>query len=389
MALEAQGLGAAVAPFGIEKEGALRAIEHLGYVQVDTISVIQRAHHHVLWSRVPGYGPEHLHTLQAEDREVFEYWSHAASFLPMRDFRFSRPLMRSFANGQTHWGEPAPEMDRAMRSILTRLRRNGPFQARDVIAEQTVNGGWGSFTKIERRALHELWMQERVMIRSRAGFEKVYDLPERVMPEGVERRLPSAREVAIFRVRQAVRAHGLVREREISHLATAASRREIRAALDFLLRRGEVVEVRVETHPEQPCFGTPEALNAMYSPLPPRVRFLSPFDNLIIQRARLRWLFGFDYQLECYVPALKRRCGYFVLPILVGDTFAGRLDATAERSAGVLRIKTLLLEPSSLDSIFSRAMLDEALHDFAAFNNCTEVRLEPQATKAATALDRS
>jgi uncharacterized protein YcaQ len=324
--------------------------------------------------------------LHAEDRALFEYWSHAASYLPMRDFRYSRPLMRSFATGQMHWADASPELDVAMRRILARLRREGPLQARDVVAEQTVSGGWGSFTKIERRALHELWMQGRVMIRSRVGFEKVFDLSERVLPEGIDRRMPAAREAALFRIRQALRAHGIVREREISHLATAEPRREVRAGLDVLLRRGEIVEVRVEDFPGIACFAEPAAIAAVASPLPPRVSILSPFDNLVIQRARLRWLFGFDYQLECYVPAARRRVGYFVLPILAGDTFVARMDAAAERAAGVLRIKTLLLEPVTGQRLLTRARLQEALQRFASFNGCSDVQFEPEAGRVMKSL---
>ncbi|MGV3530895.1 MAG: winged helix-turn-helix domain-containing protein [Chthoniobacteraceae bacterium] len=380
LALAAQGLGEVHAPFGSGKAGALRAIEHLGYVQVDTISVVQRAHHHVLWSRVPDYQPADLHTLHADDRAVFEYWSHAASYLPMRDFRYSRPLMRSFTRERMHWADPSPEMESAMRCILARIRRDGALQARDVVPEQTVSGGWGSFTKIERRALHELWMQGRVMIASRAGFQKVFDLPERVLPPEVDRRMPTSRELALFRIRQALRAHGIVREREITHLGNADARREVRAALDALLRRREVGEVRIEGHASQLCLVEPASLESAQTPPAPRVRILSPFDNLVIQRKRLLWLFNFDYQLECYVPAAKRRVGYFVLPILFGDSFIGRLDAVADRAAGILRIKTLLFEKGSAPA-YTRHDLEEEFRRFAAFNGCPALDLSPQAAR--------
>jgi uncharacterized protein YcaQ len=302
----------------------------------------------------------------------------------MRDFRYSRPLMRSFRDGRMHWADGSPELDRAMRRILTRLRREGPLQARDVVPEQTVSGGWGSFTKIERRALHELWMQGRVMIRSRVGFEKVFDLPERVLPPELDRRMPTPREAALYRIRQALRAHGIVREREISHLGNGETRRENRAALESLLRRREIVEVHVEGFPSAPCVAEASALEAIQSPITPRARFLSPFDNLVIQRTRLRWLFDFDYQLECYVPAAKRRVGYFVLPILTGDAFAGRLDAVADRAARVLRIKTFLVEPRPTS--LTRALLADELQRFATFNGCTEVQLSAESERVAKTL---
>ena len=381
LALVAQGFGGEDAPFGSGKAGALRAIEHLGYVQVDTISVVQRAHHHVLWSRVPDYQPGDLHRLHAEDHAVFEYWSHAASYLPMRDFRYSRPLMRSFTRERMHWSDPSPDLERAMRRILARIRRDGALQARDVVPEQTVSGGWGSFTKIERRALHELWMQGRVMIASRAGFQKVFDLPERVLPADVDRRMPTPRELALFRIRQALRAHGIVREREITHLGNADARREVRAALDSLLRRRELVEVWIDGHASQHCLVDPISVDTTQTTPAPRARILSPFDNLVIQRKRLQWLFGFDYQLECYVPAAKRRVGYFVLPLLFGDAFIGRLDAVADRAAGILRVKTLLFEKGSTPA-FTRCDLEEEFHRFAIFNGCPAIELSPQAARA-------
>src|SRR5690606_15028784 len=121
LALGAQGLDRR-APFGRGAEGTLRAIEHLGYVQIDTISVVERAHHHVLWSRVPDYRPEHLHELQARDRKVFEYWSHAAAYLPMRDFRFSLPRKKSYASGRNHWFRKDPTV---ARQVLSRIRSEG------------------------------------------------------------------------------------------------------------------------------------------------------------------------------------------------------------------------------------------------------------------------
>jgi uncharacterized protein YcaQ len=196
--------------------------------------------------------------------------------------------------------------------------------------------------------------------------------------------MPTSREAALFRIRQAIRAHGVVREREIIHLATADSRREVRAGLDALLRKGEIVQLHVEGFPGIPCYAEPGALASEASPLPPRVHILSPFDNLIIQRARLRWLFGFDYQLECYVPAAKRRVGYFVLPILVGDTFAARIDAVAERSTKILRIKTFVPEPDVRTGLLTRVNLHEALQHFASFNGCSDVHFEPEAARSVT-----
>src|SRR3981081_615394 len=140
IALRAQGLDGAT-PFGSGKAGTLNAIERLGYVQIDTISVVERAHHHILWSRVPEYAAERLRELHAE-RRVFEYWSHAAAFLPMQDFRHALPLMRSF-RGKFHWSDDSPVLRTAMRRVLTRIRSEGPLKARDFESKEVhMPGSW-------------------------------------------------------------------------------------------------------------------------------------------------------------------------------------------------------------------------------------------------------
>ena len=156
--LRSQGLAEDLLPFGLGKTAVLEAIEHLGYIQVDPINVLQRAHHHVLCSRVPNYHPDMLHELQEPDAAVFEYWNHAASYLPMTDYRFSVPLMRKYRR-EFHWSDDSPELRRSMRRLLTMIRKQGPLMLSEVESTGSVNG-WstGRTSKIERRALHELWM---------------------------------------------------------------------------------------------------------------------------------------------------------------------------------------------------------------------------------------
>lgn len=219
VALRAQGLNGAKT-FGTGATAALNAIEHLGYVQIDTIAVVERAHHHILWSRVPDYSPELLRQLHAE-RRVFEYWSHAAAFLPMRDFRQSLRLMRSFRR-KFHWSDDSPELRRAMRRVLARICSEGPLKARDFETKQVRDPGWWTFSKIEKRALHELWMRGDVMVASREGFQKSFDLTERVLPESIDRSMPSDAEAADFLIERTLQAHGLAREPELRYLRDGA-----------------------------------------------------------------------------------------------------------------------------------------------------------------------
>lgn len=370
IALRSQGLADEASPFGVGKEASLRAVQHLGYVQVDTISVVQRAHHHVLWSRVPDYAPEMLHQLQDPDRAVFEYWNHAASYLPVSDFRFSLPLMRRYRS-ETHWGDDTPELKRAIRRVLQLVRRKGALLLRDVESKEFI-GGWSNAapSKIEKRALHELWMRGQVMIRSRQGFQKVFDLPERVLPPGIDQTLPTKKEVAEFHIRRALRALGVARTSELHYLQETERTSVVKTVLQDLVKKGEVVQLKVAEFPNVPCFALPGALDSASPLKASRLRILSPFDNLVIQRERLRWLFGFDYIIECYVPAAKRRYGYFVLPILWGDRFIGRMDAKADRAQRILQVNNLFFEPTFKDFGSVRSTLREVLQAFAKFQGC-------------------
>lgn len=381
IALRSQGLAGEAAPFGSGKEAALSVIGHLGYVQMDTISVIERAHHHVLWSRVPDYRPEMLDALQGGDASVFEYWNHASSFLPTRDYRFSMPLMRKYRK-ETHWAQESPELRKAMRRLMARIRGEGALAISDVEATTMVSQWSNDLSgKIERKAFHELWMRGDVMIRSRRGVQKVFDLPERVLPATTDLKPPTKREAADFHVRRGLRALGIARLPELHYLQDGGHAADIRQALAGLIRKKEVIEARVEGFPDAPVFLPREALELTAPVGEPRVRFLSPFDNLVIQRKRMKWLFGFDYTVEIYVPAAKRKYGYFVLPVLYGDRIIGRFDAKAHRREKRLCVINLVFEPGFVDFAEIREGFHRELDSFARFQGCDGweiLRVEPE-----------
>ncbi len=381
IALRSQGLAEEVAVFGMGKEAALTAIGHLGYVQMDTISVIQRAHHHVLWSRIPDYAPAMLEALQCVDSSVFEYWNHASSYLPTRDYRFSLPLMKKHRK-EMHWSDESPELRKSMRRLMARIRSEGPLAISDVEATKMVSQWSNDLSgKIERRAFHELWMRGDVMIRSRRGVQKVFDLPERVLPVTTELKLPSKREAADFHVRRGLRALGIARLQELHYLRDGGHATEIRQALAGLIQKGDVIEARVAGFLETPVFLMKEALDLAAPLTAKRIRFLSPFDNLTIQRKRLKWLFDFDYTVEIYVPAAKRKYGYFVLPVLYGDRIIGRFDAKAYRKERRLSVINLVFEPGFEDFSEIEEEFAKALDEFARFQQCDEweiLRVEPE-----------
>ena len=370
LALSAQGL-TTKAPFGSGPAATKRAIEHLGYVQIDAISVINRAHFHTLWTRVPGFEEAHLEKL-VRQRKVFEYWFHAASYLPFRDFRFSLLRMQAVKNGKRHWG--LAEDRRLLDGVLDRIRIDGPTRARQ-LADKASAGkrpGWWNWGPV-KRALAQLQMQGDLLVIARDGFEKTYDLLERAVPSEVDTRMPSTRELAEHLVTQSLRAHAVVSLSEIVHLRKDA---ELRRNAGEILREGEssgeLVRIRLEG---SDYFASPEALERPVRFGQRSVRLLSPFDNALIHRRRTHHIHGFDYGLECYVEPSKRQFGYFCLPILFGDRFVGRADCKAHRDSGVFEVKHLCIEhpPRKLED-FGEA-LTRALKAFADWHNCTEVRI--------------
>jgi len=378
--LRAQGLAEEVMPFGAGKGAVLEAVRHLGYVQVDTISVLQRAHHHVLWSRVPDYQPAMLDELQGKDAAVFEYWNHASSYLPTDAYRYSLPMMRKHKGG-VHWGEDTPELRSSMRRMMKLVRAGGPLRIRDV-AGKTSDTGWteGSVSSFERRALHQLWMRGDLMIRERRGMEKVFDLAERVLPRDTNLRMPRPLEAAEFHVRRSLRALGVARVQEMHYLQDGASAATYREALAGLLKSGEVVEVAMAGDAKPPLYALADGLSDRREAGRDPVRFLSPFDNLVIQRKRLGWLFGFDYTVEIYVPAAKRVYGYFVLPILWGDGIIGRMDAKADRATKTLLVHNLVFEKGFKDFKALKKPFKDAMEEFMRFQGCERVsyaRVDP------------
>lgn len=370
LAIARQGL--AGRSFAAGPEGALEAVEHLGYIQIDTLAVVERAHHHVLWSRVPGYRQEHLHQLTAEGR-IFEYWFHAASYLPMRDYRFALPRMNSIRSGANRYYASVDES--LMARILARVRSEGPIRARDLEKNGAGNAGWWNWSA-SKRALDRLFMQGDLMVQARAGMEKVYDLTERVLPAGVDLREPSTTEFAAYLVDGAIRSHGYVTWKQVTHLRTGS-------ALKQALR--ETLEERVADRALVPIAGgyaEPEALETAADGAPGAGRLLSPFDNLVIHRERLLELFAFDYRLECYVPQPKRRFGYFCLPILFAGRFAGRVDCKAHRRERRMEVTSVHLEDFETDPDALIAALATELRAFAAFNGCAEIEVRSDAPKA-------
>ncbi len=346
-------------------DATMDALSHLGYVQIDTISVVARAHHHTLWSRNPRYQFSHLDQLLA-DRKIFEYWSHAAAYLPMEDYRFSLPRMRQEKQGKGHWHFKNASL---MRQVHKRIKEEGPLSTRDFEDTSKVKRAvWER--KPAKYALEQLFMEGAVMTTARQGFQKVYDLTERVLPVSVDTALPSKNEYARFVIKRFLTAHGLGKVVEFSHLRQGF-KGEIATAAREMVEAGELHEI--ESCGES-WLALENALDQLDQPLSrSRVRIISPFDNFIILRKRIQALFKFDYQIECYLPGSKRKYGYFSLPVIWQGKLVARLDAKAHRSDDIFEIRHLAMEDGlKKQSEFIVALAPE-LWKFCRFNQCGEI----------------
>lgn len=348
-------------------DATLSVIRHLGYIQIDTISVIERAHHHTLWNRNPRYKAKQLDKL-VEDRKVFEYWSHAAAYLPIEDYRYCLPRMHDEITGSGRWHQKDKNL---MNGVLARIRDEGPLRARDF---EDPNPGKKAMWewKPAKYALEQLFIEGRIMAVRREGFNKVYDLTENVLPVDIDVSMPSKKEYVRFLVQSFLRAQGLGRQPEITHLRKGMQK-TAREVIDEMLEAGEIEKVEFK---KDIWLMLPDAMDVLSKPLArSKAKILSPFDNLVIQRKRLQDLFGFDYQIECYLPAEKRQYGYFTLPVLWQGKLVARMDCKAHRDRGEFVVRNLVLEPGTRKlHLFAKALASE-LVAFAAFNQCNAINI--------------
>jgi uncharacterized protein YcaQ len=369
IALGAQGLLQAQ-PFGRGLDGALKAINHLGYVQIDTISVVERAHHHVLHSRVPKFKPAMTNDMLL-NRDIFEYWSHAAAFLPMDDFRFSLPYKHAIKSGQTHWYRNPDK--KLMAELVARIQAEGPIRSRDIETNTLKREGWWDW-KPAKKALEQLYMQGDLMVCDREGFQKTYDLTERVLPAHINTAMPTMEEFAAHQIDQQLRCHGFVSLKGVTYLRRNTElRNTVKTLVGDRLAMGTLEQVQTDNG--EVFIIETGGLEQSLTRLSNRMSILSPFDNSVIQRERLSALFQFDYKIECYVPAAKRQYGYFCLPLLFRGEFIGRMDCKAHRKTRHLEIKLLHFEAHNFDQDTVIAAFSNTVKQFCQFQGCDTVSL--------------
>jgi len=344
-------------------------VEHLGYVQIDTINVIERSHHHILFTRIPGYSSADLDRAQAEDKSVFEYWTHALSYVPVRDYRYFLPSMKQQKrapdkNAPASWFSNVSHKDYL--AIIRRIRNEGPLSIRDIDDDELVDKDhpWAS-RKPSKRALQLAFYSGDLVVSRRLGMLKTYELTDRHF--GWERPKPATEgQYAAYLLERALRAQGIVSLDSICY-GDLKWKKRVAAQLTTAVRRKELLPVLIEGAGAVAHWVAPGVLESAEENHAPRlVHILSPFDPLVIQRKRLAMLFGHDHRFEAYVPADKRVLGYFALPVLVGDRIVAAIDLKADRKAGKLLIQkwTWL---NDADPAEYKALIDDALTRFEAF----------------------
>jgi uncharacterized protein YcaQ len=361
------------------KDDVLSVIRQIGALQIDTISVVARAPYFILWSRLGSYSSSWLEELLAEG-QLFEYWAHAACFLPIEDY----PLYRRFMIGNLRgyyrraWGDlHREELD----AVLQRIHAEGPLRSADFERKDGKTGGWWNW-KMEKEVLEYLFNAGELMIRERRNFQRVYDLTERVLPDWDDARTPSEDEVLDELTVRTVRIFGAAPARWVHDYFRLPKPGNLER-LEALVKTGRLLKQEVAgwkepvyVHPDQvPVLIAAEAgqLEATLTTL------LSPFDPIISDRARARSVFGFDYSMEVYLPVEKRQWGYYVLPILHRGNLIGRVDAKANRQAGKFDVKALYLEPNVTVTAELTGAVSAAIHRCAEWHRTPEVTVQNSA----------
>ena len=360
--LHAQRLDS-IEPFGSGPEATPAAVAHLGYVQIDTIYVIERSHHHILRTRIPSYRREHLHRAQSVDKTVFEYWAHALSYLPTESLRFYVRRMRREWQRRISWLGGVSDQD--LRRVVSRIRKHGAITIRDLDNDvrQDKDHAWGS-RKPSKRVLEAAFHKGLVTVSRRSGMLKTYELLTRHF--GWDRLPPGAseRETMGYLLDRALRSQGIVSVDSVCY-QDAPRKPAMRRLIESRVRRQELVPVQVEGA-GQAHWVRPDALESIPRQAAEPVHILSPFDPLIIQRKRLRLFFDYEYRFEAYVPKDKRVFGYFVCPVLIGDRIVAALDLKTDRERGRLLVQRWNWIGRGA-SAAHRPQVEAALHEFEQF----------------------
>ena len=370
-----------------DSTGIMDVMRDLGYVQIDPMRVVERSHLLVLWSRLGQYDSAHLVLLLWKERRLFQDWAQATSIVLTEDYPIFSALKRSFATGNKPWAKRirswVEKNKKLRRHILTQLRRKGPLVSdsfEDKSVEDWRSTGWTAGRNVDMM-LTILWAQGKIMIAGRTGGRKLWNLTERYLPEWAPQEWLSDREVSRRAAQKSLRALGVARAVHIKQHYI----RRCYLDLDTVLAELEVKDRirRVDIRDGQRAWRGPWYIHVDDLPLldrliagewEPRTTLLSPFDNLICDRRRIEQLFNFHFRLEVYVPKSKRKYGCYVMPILHGDRFIGRIDPVMDRKRGRLTINAVYVEPDAPKSKETARAVATTIEELGAFLGAEEIR---------------
>jgi hypothetical protein len=348
--------------YGKTKKHLLNIIEKLGYVQIDTISVVERAHNHILWTRFSSYNKNMLHQLLENDRKIYEYWFHAAAFLSMRDYRYSLYTKEHFRSRYREW---IKKNRKIIKNVMDRIKAEGALKSKDFEHTGVKLTGWWNW-KPAKAALECLFMSGVLMVSKREGFQKAYDLTERILPPDIGTTVPNEEEMFEHLLMSRINSFGFSSESEAKYLRKI-HKSVSEKIINRLVEEKKILPVKIGSLKEI-YYSTEAKLKQLNKKVKAEsVHILSPFDNLIIQRKSLRNIFNFEYVLECYLPAAKRKNGYFNMPVLIGDKFAGMLDAKADRNEKKFIVRSLKLDKLT---IRDKEKVYNKINGLAEFTQC-------------------
>lgn len=350
-------------PFGAGPDATREAVKHLGYVQIDTINVIERCHHHILYTRIPDYRRIDLAHAQSVEKSVFEYWTHALAYVPTENFRFYVRAMRSQRENPNRWFGSVTKQE--LRRALSRIRREGPLTIRDIDDDELVDKLhlWAS-RKPSKRVLELAFHMGHVAIAARTGMLKTYEVTLRHFGWDRFPRAATPREVSEYQLDRALRSQGIV-SLDSAGFRNTSSKPGVRELIEKRVRRKEFIPVAIEGSEKVAHWARPEALETT-QPSDELVHILSPFDPLIIQRKRLAIFFGYDHIFEAYLKKENRRFGYFALPVLFGDEIVAAIDLKTDRTNQKLLVRQWTWVGNG-DARLHKPRIEEALHRFERF----------------------
>ncbi len=349
--------------FGSGPKATVKAIKHLGYVQIDTISVIERCHHHILYSRIPDYKKSHLQQAQSKDKTVFEYWTHALAYISTDDFKYFINDMKR--RKENPWYSSITEDD--IKKVLSTIKKQGPISLRDVNDEvlEDKDHPWSS-KKPSKKILQSAFNGGDLTITERQGMLKKYELIDRHFDWTKKPKAATPAQVIDYHIDRALRAQCVASVDSISYLQKVAHKKEVLKHLEARVRKGTLTPLKVTGIEKIQFWIEPIHLEKIIEGTNELTHILSPFDPLVIQRKRFNMFFDYDHRFEAYLPKEKRKYGYFALPVIIGDQAVAVLDLKTDRQNQELLIqKWSWLEKHK--STTNKKLIEQELHRFEKF----------------------